>query len=179
MLNREILLQAFDRLNALLEARDVTGELCVYGGSAMLLAFNARLSTQDLGAVFKPVQEIREAARVVSEELDLPPTWLNDGVKGFLSDHEDLTHEGLPEYSHLRLYRPSTEYLFAMKCLASRSVGYDTAGDVRDIRLLLGNLSIQTAEQAFEVIERFYSRSRLLPKTEFMIHELLGEKESS
>ena len=57
----------------------------------MVLAFNARLSTKDVDGVFRPAEPIRELARRIAEEQHLPVHWLNDGVKGFVSERHETT----------------------------------------------------------------------------------------
>jgi hypothetical protein len=51
----------------------------------MVLAFKTRARTKDVDAIFHPPHEIREAARLVQAEMDLPEGWLNDGAKAFVS----------------------------------------------------------------------------------------------
>jgi len=84
-LDREMILVALSSLNRKLEARSIIGEVCIFGGATMVLAFHARLSTRDLDAVFQPAQTVREAASEVAAELGLNDGWINDGVKGWLS----------------------------------------------------------------------------------------------
>ena len=84
-LTREMILRALGSLAAELGKRGVTGELCFFGGTVMVLAFTARLSTKDVDALFQPTQSIREAARLIAAEQQLPEDWLNHGVKGFVS----------------------------------------------------------------------------------------------
>ena len=136
-LSREEIITALSHLNDLLADAGVIGELCLFGGTAMVLAFDARLSTRDVDAIFKPPTLIRKLAVKVAEELDLRPDWLNDGVKGFQSDHPETTMDSVPQFSHLRVYRPSAEYLLAMKCMAARASDAETFGDKRDIVLLI------------------------------------------
>jgi hypothetical protein len=59
-------------LNDLLRESNVIGELCLYGGSAMVLVFNARLSTRGVDAIFAPASLIRELAAKVADERELP-----------------------------------------------------------------------------------------------------------
>jgi hypothetical protein len=47
-LTREELLNALRTLSDKLGARGVTGELCLFGGTVMVLAFSARLATKDV-----------------------------------------------------------------------------------------------------------------------------------
>ncbi len=141
----------------------------------MVLAFNARLSTRDVDAVFQPKTLIRSLAARVAEEKGLPENWLNDGVKGFQSTTPEIIQNAMPQFSHLRVYRPSAEYLLAMKCLAARTSGSDTSGDKADIVFLIKVLGLTTAEQVTNNLTRFYPPERILPKTEFMIHEALAD----
>jgi hypothetical protein len=90
-LTREELLNALRTLSDKLGERGVTGELCLFGGTVMVLAFSARLATKDVDALFKPPETIREVASRIAEELHLPNDWLNDGVKGFLSPRHETT----------------------------------------------------------------------------------------
>lgn len=54
MLNRETILHALQRLSDVLGERNVRGEICLLGGTAMVLAFRARPNTKDVGAIFYP-----------------------------------------------------------------------------------------------------------------------------
>ena len=56
-LSKEVILDALGRLNDALKNRDVRGELCLFGGAVMVLAFQARPSTQDVDAIFRPTAE--------------------------------------------------------------------------------------------------------------------------
>ena len=82
LLNRDAIIRALDRLSHELEKQGVVGEVCLFGGTVMVLAFTARLATKDVDALFQPAALIRQLAHNISEELRLPPDWLNDGVKG-------------------------------------------------------------------------------------------------
>ena len=172
-LTRETILKALSILNEKLQAEEVIGEICLFGGTAMVLAFNARLSTQDVDAVFQPPEVIRRRAQEIAEEINLPTDWLNDGVKGYVSDVPEYTSDGLPQMSLLRIIRPTAEYLLAMKCMASRFPSYTTKGDKDDIVFLLNYLGLKDSEAVFKVLEKFYAPERILPKTQFLILELL------
>lgn len=174
-LSKEIILNALSRLNDELAREAVQGELCLFGGAVMVLAFHARPATKDVDGVFLPTEQMRRAAAAVRDDLDLPEDWLNDGVKGWLSPQGETTEEGLPQFSNLRVTRPSTSYLLAMKALASRATGPEGKGDRQDIIALIRHLGLQSPEAAFESIERFYPSQRILPKTEFLIREIFDE----
>jgi len=74
MLDRDAIPGAFERLAELLRERGVEGEVCLLGGTVMILAFRARPATRDVDAIFQPVALVRELARTVAEEHDLPVT---------------------------------------------------------------------------------------------------------
>src|SRR5271166_4943955 len=150
-LTKETILQALSILNDKLREEGVIGEICLFGGTAMVLAFNARLSTHDVDAVFEPPEIIRRRAQEIADEINLPSDWLNDGVKGFVSASPEYTTEGLPEMSHLRIVRPTAEYLLAMKCMASRFASYASQGDRNDIILLIEHLKLRAAESVFRI----------------------------
>ena len=84
-LTREQILAALRALSDALGQQAIKGEICLFGGTVMVLAFTARLATKDVDALFQPTQAIRELARRIADEQHLPPNWLNDGVKGFVS----------------------------------------------------------------------------------------------
>ena len=74
------------RLSEKLAQRGVVGEVALYGGAAMVLAHRARLATKDVDAVFVPKKEVYELAAEVATECGAEEDWLNDAVKGYLSD---------------------------------------------------------------------------------------------
>lgn len=177
-LSKSQILAALLRLNELLLAKGVIGELCVFGGAAMVLAFDARESTRDVDGIFVPKQEVMDSAREVAVEFGFEMNWLNDGVKGFVSDDAEFTADGMPVFSNLRIMRPTTEYLLAMKCLASRAADASTDGDRADILTLLKLTGINTAEAASDVVLRYYKESLLPPRVRFYIEELIAELQS-
>src|SRR5258708_6509916 len=100
----------------------------------MVLAFDARPSTKDVDAIFRPTALVRDLARTVGDELALPDDWLNDGAKGFVSDRYEVIAGDLPQFEGLRLVAPTPEYMLALKCMAPRiSAAPGGADDVVDI----------------------------------------------
>lgn len=171
-----MILRALGRLAELLKERGVQGEICLLGGTAMVLAYHARPSTKDVDAIFRPSAVIRELARVVEAELGLPESWLNDGAKGFASAHHDTTAGDLPQFEGLRLTAPTPEYMLAMKCMAAR-IGYAEGdpSDVADVRFLVRRLGLQNAEQALDIVARFYPVDRVPPRAGFLLEAIFAE----
>lgn len=163
----------FALLNEELRRTDTEGELFLVGGAVMCLAYAARPSTQDVDALFRPARQVREAAARVAMQTGLPPDWLNDGVKGFLSERGQFST--FLELDHLRVMVAQPEYLLAMKCLSLR-IGAEFH-DEDDIRYLLRHLNIASYEQAIAVISRFYPLERFPQKTLYALGELLPKQQ--
>lgn len=162
-------------LNEELGKMDVISELYLVGGAVMCLAFRARQSTQDLDSIFVPSAEVRAAAKRVALQLAVKEDWLNDGVKGFLSQKGEF--EPYLELSHLQVFVAKAEYLLAMKCLAMR-IGEEFR-DIDDVRYLLRHLGIETYSKALEVIGRYYPSDKFPAKARFVLQELLQYRDQA
>ncbi len=174
-LDRPTIESALAALSEKLRAEGVTGEMCIFGGAAMVLAFDAREATRDVDAVFRPADTVRRAAAIVAAELSLPENWLNDGVKGYVSANQDYVDDRMPkDLPNLRVLRPSAEYLLAMKCMAARVPGYDTGGDRADLEFLARHLGLGSAEQVLDIVTRYYPIERITAKTRFFVEEIIG-----
>lgn len=169
-MSAEEIKQYLAELNDELSAMNVKGEVCLYGGAVMCIAFNARPATKDVDAVFEPVRVIGNAANKIAERHNLPIDWLNNGVKMFLVEHEK---EVLFDWLNLKVYVPSADYLLAMKTLAARANTSDRA----DIEFLIGKLNLQTSEQVFEIVKDYYPRKEIKAATTFFIEELFEQKQ--
>ena len=159
----------FALLNEELRQTGTTGELFLVGGAVMCLAYDARPSTQDADGWFRPARQVRAAAARVALRAQLDPHWLNDGVKGYLSEHGEFAP--FLELDHLRVMVAQPEYLLAMKCLAMR-IGAEFH-DEDDVRYLLRHLGIRSSGQAAATITRFYPLERFPQKTLYALGELL------
>ncbi len=160
----------FELLNEELRATKTRAEVYVVGGAVMCLAYGARASTQDVDALFKPSAEVREAARRVAAKTASDPDWLNDGVKGYLSDRGD--YAPYLELDHLKVLIAEPQYLLAMKCLAMR-LGAEFH-DEEDVRFLLRTLNVTSIDQAWEILARYYPIERYPPKTKYALEEILS-----
>ena len=159
----------FELLDAELASENVEGELYLVGGAVMCLALDARESTRDVDAFFRPTKVVRAAALRVAAKSGVPDTWLNDAVKGFLSPRGSF--EPYLELPHLRVFVAQPTYLLAMKCAALR-LG-EEFHDLDDVRYLLRYLDISTVGEALEVVTRYFDEKHLRPKTRLALEELL------
>ena len=175
-LTRDAILVALRALSDDLGKQNVMGEICLFGGTVMVLAFTARLATKDVDALFQPAQTIRDLARRIANEQHLPEDWLNDGVKGFVSSRHETTSGNLPQFSHLRLTMPVPEYLLAMKCMAARIGGTtDEPSDVADITFLIRHLTLKSAKEVLDLVGQYYPASRIPVKTQYLVEGLFEE----
>lgn len=167
------ILRALGRLSELLKERDVHGEICLLGGTVMVIAFKARSSTKDVDAIFRPTLVIRELSLVVQKEQDLPENWINDGAKGFVSAQHDVVSRDLPQFENLRVMAPTPEYMLAMKCIAARiPADPNEGGDVPDIRFLIEYLGLESASQAMDIVSRYYPANQIPARTRFVIEDI-------
>ena len=161
----------FGLLNTELATDGVEGELYLVGGAVMCLALDARASTRDVDAYFRPTKAIREAAARVASQAAVPDSWLNDAVTGYLSPRGDF--DRFLEHSNLKVFVAQPSYLLAMKCAAMR-LG-EEFHDLEDVRFLVRYLNLETADDALNLVTLYYDEGQLLPKTRLVLEELLGE----
>lgn len=167
MLKRSQITKLFHLLNDELSLKDVKGEVGICGGAVMYLVFKSRPSTKDVDGIFEPTKKIREAAKKVAVKESLDEDWLNDAAKVFLT--ADLPKVPVLELSHLRVWAAQPDYMLAMKCLSAR---FDTR-DKDDVIFLIRHLDFKSAKQVFGLIERYYPRRQILPKTRCFIEEVM------
>ena len=172
ILTQEKLGELLEKLNGKLAKQKVKGEIYIVGGAVLCLVFDARPATRDVDAFFKPSKLIRELAVKIASEEELPEDWLNDAVKGYLSDRSDF--DLYLEKSNLRVHTASAEYLLAMKCLSMR-IGEEFQ-DLDDVQFLLRYLNISSYEKAVEVITSYYPQKLIPQKTFYALEELLSKK---
>lgn len=165
MLTQEQIQSALRALSDELATEGVKAELCLYGGAAFCLAYNARPATRDVDAVFEPSAKVRAAARKVGIRLALGDDWLNDAVKGFVVPHPKRVLLDLP---CLKVYVAEADYLLAMKALASRV----DATDKDDVLFLIRKLDLKTPAEVFEILSRYYPNEHIKPATQYFIEEL-------
>lgn len=169
-LTKADILRLFELLDRELEKEDSLGELYVVGGAVMCLVLDARDATKDVDAFFKPTKVVRDAAARVAAHAGVASDWLNDAVKGFLSDRGAFA--SYLERPHLRVYVAEPHYLFAMKCAAMR-LG-EEFHDLDDVRYLLRHLDITSLKEALEIIGQYFDDDQLHPKTRLALEELLS-----
>ena len=171
MLDKPSIERLFERLNGELASENIHGEIFLVGGAAMCLAYAARGSTKDIDAFFRPARRVREAAARVATREGIDSDWLNDAVKGYLSEKGSFAK--YLDLSHLQVSVANPDYLLAMKCLAMR-LGEEFQ-DLNDVRFLLRLLGIQSYDRALGILAGYYPLDKFPQKTLYVLEELLAE----
>jgi hypothetical protein len=166
-MTKEEIIKCLSKLGKALAKKGLTGEILLTGGASMCLVHSARDMTKDVDALYEPKAEINEIVRQISEEEDLPADWLNDSVKGFMT--EGAPSERVMDIEGLVISTVPAEYLLTMKLMSAR---YGEK-DADDIAFLMKKLNITTSEQAYDIITKYWPENRVLPKTMYIIEEYI------
>lgn len=177
LLKKEDILRGLQKIDIKAKEVGVVVDISIYGGAALAIAFDIRRATRDVDAVVHGAPDfIRKAAAEIAAEEGWPEDWLNDGVKGFASANEKMLlmkNFDDTDSGGLRIYTPTPEYLFAMKCMAMRPEGIEGSHDISDIEALADKAHIEDAEAALALVESFYPASRIPPKVRFGVEEIM------
>jgi hypothetical protein len=170
MLTEHDLHDAFTELGARARSEGKVIDLAVYGGSALMLASNFRVATQDADAVVEGDQStVNRLAEEVARSRGWAPDWLNDGVRAYLSPNVDglaQHHELLRAYPSeqepgLRVFVPSPEYMLAMKLMAMRLDPAGSKSDLADIVNLMEVVGLKTPEETVDFAASFYPEAKI------------------
>jgi len=164
-LSKSEILLCFEEINKRLAANNQHGEIVLTGGAALTLVFNARDSTRDIDAVFRPVADMREIISSMAAEYNLPMGWLNDMVKPFVTDK--LTIVPHLEYSNLIIYSVDAESLLAMKLTSARF----GSNDMNDSIFLMDHLGIRTEQEMFDILDKYIDPYLRKPIVKFFAKE--------
>ncbi len=174
-LTRANIERALRRLGEHAREHSVELELAIYGGCAMMLAFDRRMLTRDVDGVFFPVEEIRPLIRKVSNELNLPDDWLNDDVRQFLAPKGTMRELPL-DLPGIKVTAPTASYLLAMKALAGRRPLPGYAGDEADLRFLIRKMKIKSVDEVQAHIDRYYPDDLPSESARAMIAQIIREE---
>ena len=165
----EDMLKYLHELNSEMKKEGIEGEILLVGGAVMCLVLGARTMTKDIDALFEPKSKLYQLSHEVAKRNSLPADWLNDSVKGFISDKaEYYTYRQL---SNLRINTVTEEYLLAMKCLALREGA--GSSDVADILFLLKRLQIKDFSALADILLKYYPERLFTTRHKYRLEELL------
>ena len=167
MLTKEKIIHSLKRLGEELRKENLDGEILLTGGAAMCLVHSARDMTKDVDALYEPKTEVNMLAKKIARQEGLPDDWLNDSVKGFVTEGAPIDEFMILDGLRITVVTP--EYLLAMKLMSAR-YGETDAGD---IRFLMSKLEIKTVDEAYDILAKFFPEKRILPKTMYVIEEYI------
>lgn len=186
LLTVETLHDALMELGTLARAEGKVIELAIYGGSALMLASNFRVSTRDVDAVADADGQrvIERLAATIAERRGWSPDWLNDQVYPFLSDavdgldqHHSLFRSYPSEHEPgVRAFVPTPEYILAMKLMAMRISAGSDGKDRADILNLISIVGLQSAAEAMQFVSAFYPEARVSQKVVLGLDELFASR---
>lgn len=188
VLTTELLNEVLNELGVLAVGEGRVIDVAIYGGAALTLVSNFRVSTRDVDAVADdPGQRLLERwAAVVAERRGWPRDWLNDQVFPFLSDTIDeldpAHHAAFRSYPceqepGLRIFVPTPEYLLAMKLMAMRISPAEDSKDLDDILALMAIVGLTTASQTIEFVQVLYPEARTSVRVLHGIDEIFRKLE--
>lgn len=152
-----------------LKEKGKSGELIIAGGATLALVFDARNSTKDIDALFRPSEEFREIINEIANENELEEDWLNDGVKGFFTDkmHADL----YKKFDNLSVYTVDPESMLALKLTSARFA----SKDMDDSIVLMKHIGIKTENELFDIIERYTSKNQQTINSHYFTKEVFAK----
>ena len=175
-LSKARITQALRRLGELAHAEKLTLEVALYGGAVFALVYGSRDATKDVDALVRPAKEAQRLAAVVAREQGLPPDWLNDQVKQFLSPKEEKRRlDGDGFGPGLRISVPTAAYLLALKLRACRPRLPGYAGDEEDIRFLLHKTKPKSVAEVEKTYEKFFPGDALGERAEALVAQVIRE----
>jgi len=180
MLNRKAIMAALEYLNQLCGENEIMLEVSIYGGTAMMLAYDSRNATWDVDAIFHPVEEGQRLVTRVARDLGLHDQWMNNDVKMFVADRESkrqLTE--FSAWSHLKISVPVSAYLLAMKAIACRDALPGFEGDQGDLRFLIKKMNIKSVAEIQEVIDKYFENEVLGSNNVRVLNKLIQEVHES
>lgn len=169
-MDKKEILKYFDIMNEKLKEIDVSAYVNIYGGAVMCLVFDSRDNTKDIDAIFEPESIIKEIALNMAKEYKLAPDWFNDEIKLFRP--ETINNKLFKSWSNLKLYIPTAEYMFALKCYSAR---FGKSKDIEDIMYLIEYLQINKFSQAINIIETFFDINQIRGEVREFLLDKLGD----
>lgn len=92
--SKEKILAALTRLNERLHGKGAIGEFCIVDNATKVNTFEMLNVTYNLEVDSVTKRVVLNCARQVAERFDLEEDWINSSAGDFISELEEITHEG-------------------------------------------------------------------------------------
>jgi len=154
-LTKNDMLKCLKALNDRMAKDNIHGEMIVFGGSALALAYGVRNATMDIDALYRPREDMNGAIFAVTKAKRLDSNWLNDDIREFIGKG-DAVFDYFPssEYlnmSNLKVSVVDAEPLLAMKLVSAR-IDY---ADMQDSVELMRHLNIESIDQVNDILNKY------------------------
>lgn len=170
LLDKATILAAFRQLASRLERRHAVVDVYLFGGGAMVVAFDERQATQDLDARFTSTSAALAEVRAVADEMGLPSWWLNEQGTPYLPRRDDPFPVPVFDHPNLRVMRASDRHLLAMKAAASRR----NSRDMQDLAALADRLGLSLPSEVVRVHDEVFPDEPLGESKVTVINEAIG-----
>lgn len=167
--SKELFSEILEVLDKKLEENRLGLTLNLYGGTVMMVCFDARPATKDIDALFETSPIIDNILADIAETYGLHEGWINQDIKEPLKSLkiEDLNE--IYKFKNLKVLAPSAEQMLAMKILSARPEPYR---DFMDAEYLVRYLKLVTLEQVMDIFDKYIGRKYLGDRQKMFLNYL-------
>jgi hypothetical protein len=168
LLDAAAIRRALRALGDALGKYSVVADVYVFGGAAIVLAFDADRPTRDIDAkIMSHHGAVTDAAARVARRLDLPASWLDEQATTYLPAELDAGRAPVFDHPNLRVVSAPPALLLAMSLRGAQE------RDVPHIRLLLDHLGVGDADEALRIAtEQFPDDPPPPPRVRTLLEDL-------
>lgn len=136
---------------------NVTVDILMVGGSALILGHNFRNSTEDIDAYIKSQVDITACIDEITEKYSLPFDWMNTGFTNTESFSVNLLYNAIlvGQFKGLKVYKICDLDLFCMKLVSYRPK------DKEDLKALLIDMPYLTQDMIGDRLHYLYGPDAL------------------
>lgn len=171
LLDRSSIVELLTELGSRLHARNVSVEIYVVGGTAMVLAYDRERLTRDVDAVWANSDSVTEVVEAIAHDRGLPTDWLNDRVRPMLPRVIDHAHIEALVVPGLVVSVASPQHMIAMKAGAARD-----SRDLDDLALLCGHEGVDSVAEVLEIADSVWGPGMLRAEAVFAVREGLLQR---
>lgn len=168
---KELFLEILEVLDEKLEENKLELTLNIYGGTVMMVCFDARPATKDIDALFETSTLINNILLDIAETYGLHKDWINQDIKEPLKYIRNENLKEVYNFRNLKVLAPSAEQMLAMKILSARPEPYR---DFNDAEYLISYLKIETLEEVLKIFDKYVGR-RYLGERQKMFLNYVGK----